>query len=199
MSRDEFESQPGMMFHGNPTGNFNVEHRQAPYGFHVGSRQAAEEAVNARAGYGRYSDASPIPAPLRAQKKETKGVDGFTTVSHKTHSEAVRGGRVVSPMVNAPTALGTYGRGALGDMDNSGDVAANAKAREIHTKGQKMRRGIFYKNASEDAGSVSAVIPGRASFKTHEDHLVEARAAGKVIPKRAMKGYKEIPGQQRLF
>lgn len=199
MSRDEFESQPGVMFHGHPTGNFNAEHPRAKQGFHVGSRRAAEDAVNARAGYGKYSDSSPIPAPLRAKKVEKKAADGMTDISYKTHPQAVRGGMITSPMVNSSGAMGRYGRGGIGDMHDSGDVSANAKAAEIHAKGQTMRRGIFYKNASEDAGSVSAVLPSRSSFKTHEDYLVEARAAGKKIPKRAMKGYKEIPGQQRLF
>lgn len=181
MTKDEFEAQPGTFFHGNPTGNFNWEQPKSPYGFHVGSELSAREAVDARASYGRYSDGSVIPAPM------------------PEHPETVRGGRITSPMVNQPHAMGRYGFQNWGDMTDSGDVLANAKAREITSKGQTMRRGIYYSNVAEDTGSTSAVLPSRQSFKTHEDHLVEARAQGKKIPKRALQGYTEIPGQQRLF
>jgi hypothetical protein len=156
--------------------------------------------VVARAGFGKYGDASTIPAPLKGKSvpvddperpyKKTKAV---------AHPESLRGGRIASPMVNSPNHMGWYGRGEWGDMTDSGDVSANARVSQIKSRGQTMRQGIYYKNASEDAGSVSAVLPSRESFKTHEDFLVEARAQGRKIPTRALKGYTEIPGQQRLF
>ena len=58
--------------------------------------------------------------------------------------------------------------------------------------------GVYYHNEVESPGSISAVMP-RSHFKTHEDHLVAAREAGKTIPKRALNGYTEIPGQGKLF
>jgi hypothetical protein len=63
----------------------------------------------------------------------------------------------------------------------------------------RARRGYFYENVSEDAGSVSAVLPNRKSFKTHEDYLVEARAKNKSVPARALKGYNQVPGQEKLL
>jgi hypothetical protein len=83
------------------------------------------------------------------------------------------------------------------------DVRANAVQSGLKAKGQKMRRGIFYVNAAEGTHvhdePISAIVPNRAGFKTHEDYLVQARSQGKKIPKRAMKGYTQIPGQGKLF
>lgn len=204
MSREEFESQPGTYFHGNPTGNFNWEQPRAHYGFHVGTKQAATDAVVARAGTegslvtysggqkggpafpGRYD---PVDDPERPYVRRQ-------AVAHPEH---LRGGRIVSDMVNSPGYMGSYGRDTGGDMVGSGDVLANARAASIHGRGQTMRRGIYYRNVAEDTGSISAVLPSRQSWKTHEDYLVEARARGAKIPTEALKGYREIPGQQRLF
>jgi hypothetical protein len=60
------------------------------------------------------------------------------------------------------------------------------------------KQGVYYKNQGEDEGSISAILPNRSHFMTHEDYLVKARAEGKTIPPRALQGYKEIPGQQQF-
>lgn len=197
MTREEFESQPGTYFHGHPTGNFNWEERGQ--GFHVGSKQAATDAVVARAAYGKYPGDVPIPAPFLGHRV---AVNDPARPYHRSeavaHPEHVRGGRIVSPMVNWPGSLGSYGKGDHGDMVNSGDAMANGRVAAINSRGQTMRQGIYYKNASEDAGSVSAVLPNRQSFKTHEDLIIEARARGARVPSRVLKEY-PLLGQQRLF
>lgn len=205
MTKDEFEALPGTFFHGNPSGNFNWHQPSSAGGFHVGSHRAAEEAVAARAAHGKYSDGSEIALPLKGSTtlhptgEVLPNGKEMMEVRHEGNPAWLRGGRITSPMVNHPYHLGRYGRGSIGDMYDSGDVSANAKVREIHSKGQTMRHGIYYKNAAEDPGSISAVLPGRQFWKTHEDYLVDAREQGKVIPKRATEGYKQIPGQQVLF
>jgi hypothetical protein len=201
MSRGEFEALPGTLFHGHPTGNFNAD--TSRQGFHVGTHLAAEEAVVSRAGtsgsLATYAGGVRGGPTYPAIKNEVK-TDGWTHIKRPTaHPEHIRGGRVASPMVNSPGYMGSYGKGDYGDMLNSGDAMANGRVAAIKTRGETMRQGIYYKNASEDAGSVSAVLPNRDSFKTHEDYLVEARAAGKHIPGRALEGYSQIPGQQRIF
>jgi hypothetical protein len=203
MTRDEFESQPGTFFHGHPTGNFNWEHPQGHSGFHVGTKQAATDAVVSRAGFSgkpvTYSNGmesgptfpgswEPVNDPERPYVKSRK-------IAHPEH---VRAGRIASPMVNHPGYLGSYGKGTPGDMHDSGDVLANARATAIRSRGQQMRQGIYYMNASEDAGSVSAVLPSRQQFKTHEDHIIEARARGQHVPAHVLKEYPHL-GQQRLF
>lgn len=116
--------------------------------------------------------------------------EGGTTITHAHHEPIymsdpkVQGGRIVGPM---------------GDETLS-DEEANEEAIFSPPEGDlRHGRGIYYENSEEDPGSISAVLPSRSHFKTHEDYLVEARARGDKIPKRALRGYKEIPGQGRLF
>jgi len=203
MTRAEFEEQPGTYFHGHPTGNFNWEQPPGHSGFHVGSKQAATDAVVARAGFsGRsttYSNGMETGPTYPGRWEPVNDPDRPYVKSRKiAHPEHLRGGRIVSPMVNSPSTLGSYGKGTPGDMSHSGDVMANARATAIRTRGQTMRQGIYYMNVSEDAGSVSAVLPSRQSFKTHEDILIEARARGVRVPERVLKDYPHL-GQQRLF
>jgi hypothetical protein len=203
MSRSEFEAHPATYFHGNPTGNFNWG-EDRPQGFHVGSHKAATEAVVARVGKVSRTttlsdgtktgptypgDYVPVNDPERP----------YTTSDAVAHPQHLRGGRIVSDMVNGSTYMGSYGKGDVGDMHASGDAMANGRVSAIKSRGETMRQGIFYRNMAEDAGSVSAVLPRREDFKTHEDYLVEARAKGKKIPPKALEGYTEVPGQQRLF
>jgi hypothetical protein len=126
----------------------------------------------------------------------------YTKRDAVAHPAQLRGGRITSPMVNHPGYLGSYGGhgdGMEGDMHDSGDARANGQVARIKSRGETMRQGIYYVNQAEDAGSLSAVLPRREDFKTHEDYIVEARAAGKKVPPHALAGYKEIPGQQRLL
>lgn len=204
MTRDEFESLPGTFFHGHPTGNFNWDTTGRPQGFHVGTKQAATEAVVARVGtrgapttYSGGERSGPtFPGTVRPVDDPNRP---YTRSEYVAHPEHLRGGRIDAPMVNHPAYLGSYGKGDDGDMNGSGDVLANGKVAEINSKGRTMRQGIYYKNVAEDTGSVSAVLPSRQSFKTHEDYIVEARSRGLSIPRRALSGYRHVPGQQRLF
>jgi hypothetical protein len=81
------------------------------------------------------------------------------------------------------------------------DVRANAVESGLRKKGQKMRRGIYYVNASEGSQEdvpVSAIVPHRRGFKTHEDYIIEARAQGKRIPEHVIQQYPKL-GQGKLF
>lgn len=204
MTKDEFESLPGTFFHSDPAGNFNwdTEGRQ---GFHVGTRRAAEEAVinrvNKDTGDVVYGDGSIGWSPFRPIETSRNIRIGDKLVNipeRKPHPDIVRGGRIVSPMVNSINNLGVYGRGTPGELDGSGDSRANATVNMIKSRGQTMRKGIYYMNVVEDPGSVSAVLPNRQSFKTHEDYLVEAMSKGLRIPKTVLSGYDEAIGQQKL-
>jgi hypothetical protein len=82
------------------------------------------------------------------------------------------------------------------------DHAANILAATKAFK--KVGKGALYENQVEGikrnrTSNLSAVLPNRNFFRTHEDALIEARAAKKKIPDRAYEGYTEIPGQGSLF
>jgi hypothetical protein len=75
------------------------------------------------------------------------------------------------------------------------DVRANAIERAVRTKGQKMRQGIYYVNASEGSHEdlpVSAIVPSRQGFKTHKDYVTEAHARGAQIPEHVLKEYPHL-------
>lgn len=78
---------------------------------------------------------------------------------------------------------------------------------------QEIPTGVFYRNESEDAGSLSAMIISRDDVKTHRDFIVDAIREGKQIPQHNVEAYPElrrfharhfaqpsteIPGQQTL-
>jgi hypothetical protein len=204
MTRGEFESQPNLWWHGTSTGIIGHQGES----FHVGSRHAAVDALSARvAGHGGLGS----QAEREERIKQAPGAELY-------------GGHITAPMMNTPRIHPSRGpgsdwhiregipRGEMADWprrsstEPMSDARANAVQSGLKTKGQKMRRGIFYVNAAEGAHRpkderehISAIIPNRAGFKTHEDYLVQARAQGKKIPKRAMKGYTQIPGQGKLF
>jgi hypothetical protein len=79
------------------------------------------------------------------------------------------------------------------------DVRANAVQAGLKAKGQKMRRGIFYVNAAEGAYKpederehISAIVPHRSGFKTHEDYVTEAHQRGEQIPEHVRKEYPHL-------
>lgn len=195
MTRDEFEAQPGTLFHGSPNGVVGM--KVAKYGLHVGTKRAALEALSARVGSAgdrptgattaRTTDAE-LQDTLENTRRNPK-MSGKASYSDGSKVYApdpkVIGGRVSGKMTNTP-------RTPHEDFKANGMMAGQLKR-------GRAKSGYYYQNVGEDAGSISAVLPSRDHFRTHEDHLVEARAQGKSIPKRAMKGYKEIPGQGRLF
>ncbi len=159
MTREEFEAEPGTFFHGNPTGNFGHNQPQAHYGFHVGTKRAATEAVEARAGYGRYSAGTPIPAP----KAE------------------VRGGRLGVEMTNTPWTPHE-------DFPANGYMAGQIKR-------DRARRGYYYTNMGEDAGSISAVVPSRRQFKTHEDYSLKLGRRGRRSRHQRCRGTRRFLGR----
>lgn len=206
MARDEFESLPGTWWHGTPSG---VVGSAPEVPVHIGTRRAALEALSARAGrpdpddFGKFYTGPPSDDELESRIERGRGSNVTGSVGPIYSADpAVIGGRIVGPMSNRPT-VGSPGYDRYGNPGGHkpnaySDWVANGLANRNRTKGTTMRQGIYYSNISEDEGSISAVLP-RSSFKTHEDYLVEARAAGKRIPPEALKGYTEIPGQQRLF
>jgi hypothetical protein len=74
---------------------------------------------------------------------------------------------IVGPMSNTPEHPMT-------------DEQANGIMAAMLRRG-KARRGYYYRNISEDEGSISAAVPSRAHLRTHEDFLLEAH------------GYKDVP------
>lgn len=207
MTQEEFAQQPGTWFHGTVNGMIDP----GGTGFHVGTKYSAKIAMGVHLSR-RVDDMNQHvdrqaqwrePHLLTTQRyvKEAKKTPGFIApmghidpendepydnngASVYTSDPQVIPGRIVRPMANNPKTAKTD---------------SNVNARAAEGEQQETGEGEFYRNMAEDRGSISAMLPGRSHFRTHEDYLVEARAKRKKIPKRAMQGYTEIPGQGRLF
>lgn len=199
MTREEFEQQPGVWFHGTATGMIGSkpDHPQ----FHVGTQRAALQALGARLHGGNPGGTVKNENGRWYQPDEPY----HRVIAHARQTNSpnadVIGGHITGPMANVPKEdprEERFGRSGFGDYQGRapyayGDWVANGMEKRLK------HQGVFYKNVGEDTGSISAILPKRSHFTTHEDYLVEARAQGKKIPKRAMRGYKEIPGQGKLF
>ena len=216
MTQDEFAQQPGTWFHGTVHGMIDP----AGTGFHVGDKAAAEEVLRSRLVSSRLDHPNTYYSPderdlrkverdrlnamplheLAADVRRDPGYVGAIGHNFKYpagHEQPMRvrvhtsdpqivPGRITGPMENTPETAA--------DDDKANNAAAEGSIQETN-------KGIYYENAHEGGMNyaVSAVLPIRKHFRTHEDYLVKARALGKKIPERAMQGYTEIPGQGRLF
>jgi len=209
---DERLAASGAYWHGTPSGDL----RGGRSGLHVGTKQAATEALEARIG---------IPA-------DGKGWDGTreygkTLLAGRDRVRSGEFGKYRDTGYNAkspaedhyPTEMPTVGKGVpvdptwkpwvrpvlvVSDMSNTprspmSDAKANATMAGMLKRGSA-RRGYFYTNDGEDAGSVSAVLPNGDSVRVKLADPVTYDDSGKIIPlsKRFDSGNEDVRYQRRL-
>lgn len=169
-----------IFYHGTASGNL----KKAPYGIHVGSKQAAKEALESRIG-------------IRADGKDWDGTQeyGKTLLAGKRSINSNKFGKYRETGYNTevpnedfyPTEIkyrAKYSNSEnvsfnskptilkveiIGPMTNTvysamSDEKANSIMRRL-IKMKKAKRGYFYKNIAEDAGSISAVVPNEKHLK----------------------------------
>ena len=190
MTADEFAQQPGTYWHGSPNGVAGL--KAAHYGVHVGTQQAAREALNARIG-------------TRADGKDWDGtreygktlLAGYATFQRRGEIPTGQGHRDRNVHDHLPTGTAEYSSGEkiplsvkphlfpvriVGGMTNSpGDPHPDWHANGYMTaqiKQGRARNGYYYRNEGEDAGSISAVVPNADHLATHEDFVRHAHALG---------------------
>jgi hypothetical protein len=167
-------------WHGSPSGQYHPKH----YGIHIGTRDAARTALEAKIGF-------------RADGKDWDGTQeyGKTLLAGKAtlqNIEKQRGTRYLDTGFNCGEDFpdedfycyqrkykARYPDGTLvpldckpdlyrveitGEMTNDpasfvSDTYANSRMMGQQKRGQA-RRGYYYKNDAEDYGSISAVLPG---------------------------------------
>ena len=198
MTPDEFASHPGTLWHGSPAGKEGLQ-TGSHSGIHVGTQEAARQALNARIGTPQHGDwdgtreygKTPLVRGMgngyaarewgrddepRLPSGEAKYSDG--TKIPMTAKPDLFPVRIVGEMTNQP-------RSAHDDFKANGLMAGQIKRGTA-------RRGYYYTNAAEDEGSVSAVVPNRAHLATHEDfvrHAVEYGHMGRPIPQHNLDRY----------
>lgn len=177
---DEFAAHPQTFWHGSPNGQAGVI--TASNGIHVGTQQAAREALNARIGtpqHGDWDGTREYGKTLLVPGERT----GYGTNWH-------RKGWGSEPRY--PDGSATYGTGKdvpipldvkphlfpvriIGEMTNTRhdphpDFHANGYMSGQIKRG-RARRGYYYRNVGEDEGSVSAVVPDAKHLATHEQFV----------------------------
>lgn len=196
MTPDEFASRPGTLWHGSPAGKEGLQ-TGSHSGIHVGTQEAARQALNARIGTPQHGDwdgtreygKTPLVRGMgtgyavrdrddepRLPSGEARYSDG--TKVPMTAKPDLFPVRIVGEMTNQP-------RSAHDDFKANGLMAGQIKRGTA-------RRGYYYTNAAEDEGSVSAVVPNRAHLATHEDfvrHAVEYGHMGRPIPQHNLDRY----------
>jgi len=152
-------------WHGSPSGRFPLT------GIHVGSHKAAHQALTSRIGHpveGSWDGSREYGKTLLAGKKtlRDRGIypTGYSSdgpeEDHYPTGSAKYGDKSPVGMTEKPAMLkvGIKGPMTSTHRDPRTDSKANASVRK------NMKRGIYYVNEGEDAGSISAVVP---SFDTH--------------------------------
>jgi len=164
-----------VFWHGTPSGDLRGSH----YGLHVGTYQAAKEALNARIGIpaeGEWDGTREYGKTLLAGKKRLKELDpkefnqtGFNAgedIPEKNYYPTQR--KQIAKYSDRSEVLfnskpNIFPVRIKGKMTNTPytpheDFKANAlMARQI--KKGKAKKGYYYEQVGEDAGSISAVVP----------------------------------------
>ena len=179
---EEFvKAQDSKFYHGTPTGEFGSAE------VHVGTKQAATEALEARIGIpadGKgWQGKSNYGDTLLAGKKSIasgkfgkyRGTGFNVKIPEndfylKDHPELAKnaafGDGTQIPLDVKPSVFSVK---IKGEMTNSGntplsDTKANATIRGQLKKGNA-KRGYYYENVGEDAGSISAVVPSKSHLE----------------------------------
>ena len=172
MARDD---EPGIYWHGSASGDL----RGGSAGLHLGTREAATQALNARIGVpasGEWNGMREYGKTKLAGQRTLRKIDprGYNITGHNvgapeedyfphehpsgsrhryangeemphTVKPSIRPYRIVGSMSNTP-------------QNPHEDFRANGYMRAALKKGNA-RRGYYYRNVGEHAGSISAVVP----------------------------------------
>ena len=171
------ESSGRVFYHGTPSGVISDKAK----GIHVGTLQAATEALEARIGIpaeGHWDGKREYCKTLLAGKKAIRSgkygkyresgfnsdapEDDYYPADTKGKSAKYGDGSVI-PMTVKPKIFKV---GIVGKMTNTpgtplSDMKANATIKAMLKKGTA-RNGYYYINDGEDSGSISAVVPSKA-------------------------------------
>ena len=170
------ESSDAMVYyHGTPSGDL----RGAANGLHIGTRESARQALTARIGHpadGEWDGTREYGKTLLAGKKTMKAKGIFAT-GHNVDApedDYLPGSRKMPSYGDKSLVSGTakphiFPVRIVGPMSNTPysphkDFHANGFMRRSLASGHA-KRGYYYRNEGEDAGSISAVVPSAAHIE----------------------------------
>ena len=196
---EQLKQTPGVFWHGSPSGSL----QGAKNGLHVGTFEAARQALNARIGIPAegYWDGTReygktlIAGRKRIEQTERYGMSGYnasppdedyypTQVKHRAAYGSDWNSRTEVPFDVWPSILPYRIVGKMTNRPHSphDDFKANGYMRAAQTKGVA-KSGYYYQNKAEDSGSISAVVPNggahlepitEAERRVDDRHIVES-------------------------
>jgi GNAT superfamily N-acetyltransferase len=167
----------GVWYHGTPDDR-NWEHGAAN-GLHIGTEEAARQALNARIGKpheGEWDGTRPYGRTLLSPA-QTTGVERNLTMPRYPSGRATYSDGKQVPADARPNIFPVRVKGEMANTphDPVHDDYANSRMRGQITRGQA-RRGYYYTNIGEDAGSLSAVVPSAEHLERIEHEPKTASA-----------------------
>jgi ParB-like chromosome segregation protein Spo0J len=164
------KSTPDVFWHGSPSGDL----RGSAVGLHIGTYDAAKQALNARIGIpaeGEWDGTREYGKTLLAGQKTLKEIDprGYNVTGFNTDApvedyypsgKAEYGDQSPIPITVKPDIFPVRIKGKMSNTKTTPhkDFRANGYMSAQLKKGVA-KSGYYYENVGEDAGSVSAVLP----------------------------------------
>lgn len=177
---EKLKKNPKVFWHGSPSGVL----KGSAYGLHIGTYQAAKEALEARIGvpaegewdgtreYGKTKLAGKKTLSKSENRNKATGYNTGKDIPEEDYypsernykakySDGTELSETVMPNIQ-PVRI-------VGDMTNSpytphDDFKANGYMKAAITRGNA-KRGYYYKNEGEDVGSISAVVPNSSHIE----------------------------------
>jgi len=175
MTIDELKADKSVFWHGSPSGDM----RGGAYGLHIGTHEAAKQALEARIGvkadgtdwdgtteYGKTLIAGKKTLSKPENEYRVTGYNSGRDIPENDYYPSERdykatyGDRSVVSETSRPSIQPVK---IIGEMSNypsnpHEDFKANGYMKAAITKGNA-KRGYYYNNVGEDSGSISAVVP----------------------------------------
>jgi len=167
LSIEQLKENPDVYWHGSPSG----ELKGSETGLHVGTYQAAKEALEARIGIpanGEWDGTKEYGKTLIAGRKTLEKLDpkgynktGFNASppdeDYYPTGAAKYSDRTTVSLKSKPNIVPVNIKGEMSDVTHEDFKASGYMKRQL--KKGTAKKGYFYKNVSEDEGSTSAVLP----------------------------------------
>ena len=186
-----------IFYHGSPSGEFHGGH----YGIHIGTQEAAREALESRIGIradgkdwdGTREYGKTLLAGGETQKRIGRGGTGYNSgmaqdgtgkdfyPTEKTHHASYSDGTPVD-FASKPNLFAVKIKGEMSNTPERpmSDTRANAQMAGQQKKGNA-RRGYYYQNDGEDAGSISAVVPSGDHLEVLKNSSTSNQESGNFI------------------
>jgi GNAT superfamily N-acetyltransferase len=185
IEREGARTAAKVWWHGTPSGDM----RGGAYGLHIGSREAARQALTARIGHpaeGEWDGTRKYGETLLAGKRtlHERGIypTGYSVDApgedHYPTGKATYGSQEPIPPHSKPDIFPVRITGEMSNTEQNPhpDFKANGYMKAQLKRGTA-RRGYYYTNEGEDEGSVSAVVPGPEHVERVPRHEASRKTA----------------------